>query len=621
MCGISGILYFDRSSPDLATLQSMCRQMIHRGPDDDGFFTEPGVGLGFRRLAIIDPEGGQQPVANEDGSIQMVCNGEIYNYRSLREDLLKRGHLFRTAGDTETIIHLYEEYGRECVHYLRGMFAFILWDKRTETFFAARDHFGIKPFYYTYDKEKLICSSTLKSLLKAAGTQPRLDLQSLVYYLTLQYVPEPWTMLERIWKLPPAHRLTVQKGSIQVERYWLPEFKPVEQPVEKIRQKIREVLQESVRLHIQSDVPVGCFLSSGIDSTAIAALMRKLQPVKTFSVGFEGNNECTISRITAAELQTEHDEQLITEDDYFNVVNDCIQFQEDPVADPSAIALYIVAKMAARHVRVVLSGEGADELFGGYRIYKEPLALAPLRWMPPPLKKTLHTLVRKMPGFHGKNYLLRATMPLEDRFVGNAKLFTDEVYDVINEKALLNRTDLRSAFHLARQYYEHVPNLNEITRMQYIDINMWMPGNILAKADKMTMAHSLELRTPFLDREVFAVAASIPARYLVDRTTTKRILREALQDIVPSHIIDRPKLGFPVPLRDWLRGKRGDACLALIQASGIRQFINTDYITRLVQLHQSGTADYARKIWCIYILAQWYNSFVSCGEGPTGPEE
>ena len=222
MCGISGILYFDRRAPDPATLQSMCRQMIHRGPDDDGFFTGPGVGLGFRRLAIIDPERAKQPVASEDESIQLVCNGEIYNYRSLREELLKKGHLFRTAGDAETIIHLYEEYGRDCVHYLRGMFAFILWDKRRETFFAARDHFGIKPFYYTYDKENLVCSSTLKSLLNAAGTQPRLDLQSLVYYLTLQYVPEPWTMLERIWKLPPAHRLTVQKGRVQVERYWLP---------------------------------------------------------------------------------------------------------------------------------------------------------------------------------------------------------------------------------------------------------------------------------------------------------------------------------------------------------------------------------------------------------------
>jgi len=584
--------------------------MVHRGPDDDGFFMDRGVGLSFRRLSIIDLEGARQPIANEDESIQMICNGEIYNYQPLRKELQEKGHFFRTAGDTETIIHLYEEYGKDSVHHLRGMFAFILWDNRTETFFAARDHFGIKPLYYTYDKEKLVCSSELKSLLLASNVPPRLDLQSLVYYLTFQYVPDPRTMLEDVWKLPPAHRLIAQNGSVQVERYWLPEFKPVKKPLAKIRQEIREVLQESVRLHMQSDVPVGCFLSSGIDSTAIAALMRQLQPIKTFSVGFEGNNECSIARLTATELQTQHYEWLISEEEYFNVVNGCIRFQDDPVADPSAIALYLVAKMAAQHVKVVLSGEGADELFGGYRIYQEPIALSPLQWMPQPFKETLHKLVGKMPCFQGKNYLLRATTPLEDRFVGNAKLFTDEVYDVINRKRLLNRSDLRNAFQWARQYYDQVQGMDDITKMQYIDINLWMPGNILAKADKMTMAHSLELRVPFLDREVFAVAGSIPARYLVDRTTTKRALREAMQGIVPSHVIDRPKLGFPVPIRDWLRGKRGNACLALIQSSGICQFLNKDYITWLVQQHQSEAADYSRKIWSIYVLAQWYNFFI-----------
>lgn len=610
MCGINGVYYFNQRAFDPASLREMCKQMIHRGPDDDGFFMGRGVGLSFRRLAIIDLEGAHQPIANEDGSIQMICNGEIYNYRSLRKELLQKGHRFRTAGDTETIIHLYEEYGKDCVHHLRGMFAFILWDSRTETFFAARDHFGIKPFYYTFDKEKLICSSELKSLLVTGHIAPRLDLQSLVYYLTFQYVPDPRTMLEGVCKLPPAHRLTAQNGSVQVERYWLPEFKPLEQPIDKIRREIREVLRDSVRLHMQSDVPVGCFLSSGIDSTAIAALMRELQPIKTFSVGFEGNNECEISRLTAAELQTEHYEQLISEEEYFNVLDDCIWFQDDPVADPSAIALYLVAKMAAEHVKVVLSGEGADELFGGYRIYQEPLALSPLKWMPKPFKESLHKIVSKMPGFQGKNYLLRATTPLEDRFVGNAKLFTDDLYEVLNEKNLLNRSELSSAFKWARKYYDQVQHLNDISKMQFIDINLWMPGNILAKADKMTMAHSLELRVPFLDKEVFAIAASIPVRYLVDRTTTKRALREAMQDLVPSHVINRPKLGFPVPLRDWLRGKRGDTCLALILSSGICQFINREYITWLVKQHQSGTADYARKIWNIFVLAQWYNFFI-----------
>jgi len=611
LCGINGLYYFKECSFDPALLETMCTEMVHRGPDDDGFFyAERKVALGFRRLAIIDPEGAHQPLFNEDGSIAMICNGEIYNYRSLRNTLQEKGHSFRTEGDTETIIHLYEEYGRDCLHYLRGMFAFILWDSRKETFFAARDYFGIKPFYYAIDEEKLLCSSELKSLLATGMLTPRVDLQSLVYYLTFQYVPDPRTMLEGVYKLPPAHFLTIQKDRVQIERYWLPEFKPVEQPPEKIREKIKEALRESVRLHMQSDVPVGCFLSSGIDSTAIAALMRRLQPIKTFSVGFEGNNECEISRLTAAELQTEHYEKLISEEEYFNVTGDCIWHQDDPVADPSAIALYLVAKMAAEHVKVVLSGEGADELFGGYLIYREPLALKPLEWMPGFIKDSLRKAVAKMPAFHGKNYLLRATTPLEERFIGNAKIFTDDLYAALNRKIIPESMELKSAFEWARQYYSQVRHLDDITKMQFIDINLWMPGNILAKADKMTMAHSLELRVPFLDKEVFAVAASIPTGYLVDRNTTKKILREALRDIVPSHVIHRPKLGFPVPLREWLRGKRGKSCLELIQSSGICQYINREYIAWLVKQHGFGTADYARKIWSIFVLARWYDFFI-----------
>ncbi len=611
MSGINGILHFNDTPVDLASLQSMCNKMLHRGPDDEGFFLERKVGLGFRRLSVIDPEGARQPIANENGSIQLICNGKIYNYQALKKELQAKGHIFRTAGDAETIVHLYEEHGKDCVHHLRGMFAFILWDSRTETFFAARDHFGIKPFYYTHDKEKLVCSSELKSLLAAGNIPMHLDLQSLAYYLTFQYVPDPGTMLEGIRKLPPAHRLLAQGGIIKIERYWQPDFKPVEQPANNIRQEIRKALQESIRLHLQSDAPPGCFLSSGIDSTAITALVRQLQPIKTFTVGFEGdNNECNIARTTAARLGTEHYERVIGEEEYFGVIGDCIRFQDDPVADPSAIALYMAAEMAARHVKVVLSGEGADELFGGYRIYQEPIALRPLQWMPDPLKKAVHKLAKEMPAFRGKNYLLRATTPLEKRFVGNAKLFTDDVYDVINEKKLFGYSNIEDAFQWTRQYYNQVQDLNDITKMQYIDINLWMPGNILAKADKMTMAHSVELRTPFLDQDVFAIARSIPVKHLVSRATTKRALREALQDIVPPHVINRPKLGFPVPIKDWLRGKRGDTCLASIQSSGIRQFINMDYITQLVHQHQSRTADHARKIWSIYVLAQWYNIFI-----------
>ena len=610
MCGINGLIYFDGRDFDPSTLKNMCDQMIHRGPDDEGIYYALGIGLGFRRLSIIDTQGAQQPIANEDKTLWLVCNGEIYNYKHLREILTAKGHKFRTAGDAETIIHLYEEYGKDCVHHLRGMFAFILWDSKTKTFFAARDHFGIKPFYYTFNQDRLLCSSEIKSIIFTGLTSPALNMQSLVYYLTYQYVPDPYTMFEGVMKLPPAHRLTVQQGKISIERYWSPEFLPLNRPASKMQREIVDVLQQSVKLHMQSDVPRGCFLSSGIDSTAIATLMRQHEEIKTFSVGFEGlNNECDVSGVTAKILKTEHHQWLIGEQDYFNAVKDCIWYQDDPVADPSAVALYLVSKLASQHVKVVLSGEGADELFGGYRIYQEPIALATIQWMTQPFKETLNQLVYNMPNFYGKNYLLRATTPLEQRFVGNAKIFTDEVYQLLVDSNKYNH--MQNAFQWAKQYYDQVSKLDDITKMQYIDLNLWLPGNILAKADKMTMANSLELRVPFLDREVFDVARTIPTKYRVDKTTTKRILREALTGIVPDHVIDRPKLGFPVPLRDWLRGKRGDICLGEIRHSGICQYIVENYATQLVRHHQAGKRDNSRKIWTIYVLAQWYNQFVA----------
>lgn len=613
MCGITGMMYFDNRDIPGTTLQAMMDVIRHRGPDDAGMWTDPGIGLGFRRLSIIDLKEGHQPLCNEDESVWIVFNGEIYNYQPLREMLLAQGHRFRTHTDTEVIVHLYEEHGEDCVRHLRGMFGFVIWDRRRRLLFGARDHFGIKPFYYCKDGTQFLFASEIKSLLAVEGFERRLSQESLLQYLTFQYVPEPNTMFERIHKLPPGHTVTVTPdGEMRISRYWDPMFAPVQRPFEDVVEELRARLKDSVIHHMHSDVDRGCFLSSGIDSTAIAAHMRAIEPIRTFSVGFEGsNNETIIAKETAAALGTQHYAKIITERDYFDSLPAAVWHQDEPVADPSAIALYHVSKLAREHVTVVLSGEGADELFGGYRIYREPLALKPLAWLPLPLKRLLHGAARLLPGgVTGRNYLLRATTPLEERFLGNAKLF-DEA-----GKASLVRCDpallgsYANPWQIAAQYYDKTKHLDPVTRMQYIDMNLWMPGDILMKADKMTMAHSLELRVPFLDKELFELARTIPAEYRLGGGTTKYVFRKAMEGIIPDFILNRPKLGFPVPLRDWLKGPRGGEVLETIRGAGIGHLIELREAERMLSQHRSGQGDYSRLLWAVYIFAMWHDTYL-----------
>ncbi|MFE6795737.1 asparagine synthase (glutamine-hydrolyzing) [Paenibacillus chitinolyticus] len=613
MCGITGIMYFEDREPSVSMLQQMTDVIHHRGPNDSGFWTENRIGLGFRRLSIIDIAEGHQPLCNEDESVWIIFNGEIYNYKSLRSMLQDRGHVFRTNSDTEVIVHLYEEFGDECVKHLRGMFGFAIWDRRKKQLFAARDHFGIKPFYYQYNDRQLLFGSEIKSLVASGSVSPSIRTESLMNYLTFQYVPEPNTMFEGIQKLPPAHYIKASfDGEMSIHRYWDPMFEPVDRPFGEYVEQIRETLKDSVVHHMVSDVERGCFLSSGIDSTAIAAHMRQIEPIRTFSVGFEGpNNETLIAAETAKALGTEHYSKIITREDFFNTLPKAVWHQDEPVADPSAIALYHVAQLAREHVTVTLSGEGADELFGGYRIYREPLSLAPLESLPLSVRRMLHRLVKMLPaGMKGRNYLLRGTTPLEERFLGNAKIFTEDMKaEVLRvDSEMLKR--YQNPFQIAAQYYDKTKHQDPVTRMQYIDMNLWMPGDILMKADKMTMAHSLELRVPLLDKELFEVARRIPTKYRIAEGTTKHIFRKAMEGIVPDFILNRPKLGFPVPLRDWLKGPTGSTMVEQIKASGIEDYVKIDAIERMAKLHQNGQGDYARRLWTIYMFALWHATYM-----------
>jgi asparagine synthase (glutamine-hydrolysing) len=614
MCGIAGVRYFDGREPSERLLRRMSDCIVHRGPDDEGVWIGDGTGLSFRRLSIIDLAEGRQPLSNEDETVWIVFNGEIYNYLELREQLQARGHRFKTRTDTEVIVHLYEEYGEACVDRLRGMFGFVIWDRRNRTLFGARDPFGIKPFYYIADGEKFAFASEIKSLLTLDVVRREVDLASLANYLTFQYVPDPDTMFKGIRKLPPAHTVTIDgNGRTRIRRYWDPMFEPVRRPIGEFIEQIREKLKDSVKHHMQSDVNRGCFLSSGIDSTAIATLMREIEPIKTFSVGFDGpNNETLIAADTARAIGTDHHARVITEDDYFASLPRAVWHQDEPVADPSAIALYHVAKLAREHVTVVLSGEGADELFGGYRIYREPQALRALSWLPEPVRGWVHRGARRLPdAFRGKNYVLRATTPLERRFLGNAKIFGEA------DKAALLAADPaelhgdRGPWAIAAPYYDKTKHLDPVTRMQYIDLNLWMPGDILMKADKMTMAHSLELRVPFLDRELFELVRTIPAEYRIAGGTTKYVLRKAMEGIVPDFILNRPKLGFPVPIRDWLKGARGLQILEEMRTREMADYFRPEALEALMTRHRNGDGDHSRKLWIIYMFALWHKAYVS----------
>ncbi|MFD2670688.1 asparagine synthase (glutamine-hydrolyzing) [Marinicrinis sediminis] len=613
MCGITGIVDFTGMQPAEHTLKQMMDQIIHRGPDDAGTWGEPGVGLGFRRLSIIDLAEGHQPLSNEDGTVWIAFNGEIYNYQALRHDLVARGHVFKTHSDTEVIVHLYEEYGTECVKRLRGMFGFAIWDRKRQRLFGARDHFGIKPFYYVNNQHQFVFGSEIKSILQSGAIQRKVRRESLLNYLTFQYVPEPDTMYEGISKLPPAHTITVTlDGKVETEKYWDPMFEPMDRPMEAYIEELRAQLKDSVVHHMHSDVQRGCFLSSGIDSTAIATLMRSIEPIKTFSVGFEGaNNETLIAHQTAQAIGTDHYSKVITEEDYFSVLPKAAWHQDEPVADPSAIALYHVAQLAREQVTVVLSGEGADELFGGYRIYREPLSLRPLAWLPRIVKQLVHQMANKLPtGMYGRNYLMRASTDLEQRFLGNARIFSEDMKQEIvhMDRQLLG--SYMNPFDIAKQFYDRTKHLDPVSRMQYIDLNLWMPGDILMKADKMTMAHSLELRVPFLDKELYEVARKIPAKYRISHGTTKYIFRKAMEGIIPDFILNRPKLGFPVPMRQWIKGKRGDQVLETILSSDAKHFFQPGSMEQLLREHRQGSHDHARKLWTIYMFALWHQTYM-----------
>ena len=605
MCGFCG--FVTKKSDKEKKVKNMMSKIIYRGPDSDGIYTDEDVALGFRRLSIIDLSEGAQPIYNEDKTKVILFNGEIYNYKSIREELEKNGHKFYTKTDTEVLLHGYEEYGVELLNKLRGMFAFVIWDTKAKELFIARDFFGIKPLYYADVNGDFVFGSEIKTILAYPEFKKELNMSALQNYLSFQYGVPNETFFKGVNCLPPAHYLKYKEGKLEIKRYWKPEFH-VDNTLDfdDTVEKIDKVFKDSVEAHKISDVEVGCFLSSGVDSSYVAS---QFKGQKSFTVGFDYNkyNEINYAKDLSKKLNMDHYYKNISDDEYWDILPKIQYYMDQPHGDPSCVALYFVSKIASEHVKVVLSCEGADELFGGYRIYHEPLSLDKTKFIPRCVWKALAKVVNLIPGdFKGKGYINRASKTLQERFIGNAYIFNDKE----KRKILKDTKGMKKPEDITKKYYDDVKDQDVITQMQYIDINLWMVGDILLKADRMSMANSLELRVPFLDKEVFKIASTLPRKFKVNDKNTKYAMRKAALKNLPEEVSNRKKLGFPVPTREWLKQEKYYKIVKEeFISENAKKFFNVDEIVKLLDEHYEQKRDNSRKIWVIYVFLIWYKVF------------
>lgn len=606
MCGFVG--FTNKINDASIVLGKMMDRIKHRGPDSDGKYVDEQIAMGFRRLSIIDlSDQGSQPIFNEDKSLVLTFNGEIYNYKDLREELVASGHKFYTQTDSEVLIHGYEQWGEDMLDKLRGMFAFVIFNKNTNEVFGARDFFGIKPLYYAKMGETLMWGSEIKSFLDHPHFKKELNTDVLETYLTFQYSPTTETFFKNVYKLPAAHCFTYKNGEMNVRRYWEVKFHADNGPsLEDWVNRISDTFKNSVEVHKFADVEVGSFLSSGVDSSYVAAVANV---DKTFTVGFgedEKYNEIGYAKEFSKYINKENFSKVISPEEYWNSLSKIQYHMDEPLADPAAVALFFVCQIASEKVKAVLSGEGADEIFGGYNIYHNPADMASYFKIPRPIRKAVGAVAEKLPHKHGINYLIRGSKDLDERFIGNAYIFSEkERKDILSIK-----TNAPDAMAITKPFYDKVRDQDQVTQMQYIDLHLWMTGDILLKADKMSMAHSLELRVPFLDRKVMELAEQIPVKDRVTETETKYAMRLAALQACPPQTAKKKKLGFPVPIRVWLKeDKYYNIVKDKFTSPQSAQFFHTDKLVQLLDDHRAGKYDYSRKIWTVFSFLVWYDVY------------
>lgn len=612
MCGFTG--FVSNSIPDIDALRAMANTIRHRGPDDEGFFTDDRCGIAHRRLSIIDLANGHQPMISDDGRYVLVYNGEVYNFQELRTQLMDEGVFFATNCDSEVILHGYARWGAEVTKKLRGMFAFVIWDTKEKALYGARDHFGIKPFYYAQMGETFFFGSELKSFIPHPDFKKELNDEALKFYLTFQYSALNESFLKGVFRLEPSHQLFWKDGKLEITAYNTFSFEADDLSLEEHAAQIRDVVSESVKAHQISDVEVGAFLSGGIDSSVIVAEAR---PDKTYSVGFanEGFDETSEAQALCEVLGLKNLSKTISADEFFDVLPAIQYYADEPNANLSTVPLYFLSQLAARDVKVVLSGEGSDELFGGYITYHTTKPYRAYRKLPLVLRKGVAKVAAKLPTFHGQGFLTSAARDIRDTYVGQAFIFdNDEVERLLQPKYRSEKTwkDITAP------YFDAVPGYDDETKKQYLDLHLWQPLDILRKADRMTMAHSLELRVPYLDRKVWEVARRIPSHQKMrGKSTTKYPLRVAAVSMLPEDWIKRPKKGFPVPFIEWMREEKYyNWAKELIGQEYVAQFFDQSYLLELLDQHYSGKTRTHRKLYTVLSFLIWYQVYFPecCGK-------
>lgn len=606
MCGIAGFMGQVENRADV--IRNMTEVITHRGPDSDGFFTDDNISMGFRRLSIIDLGAGHQPIYNEDKSLVLTFNGEIYNYKDLRKELIAKGHKFYTDTDSEVLVHGFEEWKEDMLPKLRGMFGFAIYNTKDNSLFIARDFFGIKPMHYTQIGNDFVYASEIKSILEYPKFEKKFNRKALDSYLSFQYAVPPETFFEGVYCLMPGHYLWYKDGEVETTRYFEARFNPNEEMTEEEAvDRIEKVFENSVNAHKIADVEVGCFLSSGVDSSYVSTYFADQ---KTFTVGFdfgEKYNEISWAKNLSEKIGVEHHTHLISSEEFWDAVPTVQYHMDQPLADPSCIALYFVSRLASHYVKVVLSGEGADELFGGYTCYNDPRVFKIYQTIVPHcIRKAIRAICRRLPDIKGRDYLIRACDKLEERYIGNAFM-----YDYKQKQELLKDPSIATRPQdLTRKYYYRCRKYDDVTKMQYLDINMWMVGDILLKADRMSMANSLELRVPFLDKEVFKVASSLPTKLRCNKHNTKYAMRKAAVRHMPEATAEKEKLGFPVPTRVWLRDEKYyNVVKTKFKGKTAEKFFNTDVLVSWLDSHFSGKEDNSRRVWTIYVFLVWYDIY------------
>jgi asparagine synthase (glutamine-hydrolysing) len=612
MCGFVGFIDKRKKNEKNKIIKEMSKMIIHRGPDGEGYFVDDTVALAHRRLSIIDLAGGAQPIYNEDGSKVIIFNGEIYNYKELKEDLIKKGHIFKTSSDTEVILHGYEEYGTSLFDMLRGMFAFVIYDTKTNELVGARDHFGIKPFYYYLNGHDFFFGSEIKSFLPHPDFKKEVNKKALKMYLIFQYSVFEETFFQNVYKLKPGHYFIYKDGKMDIQPYFEVSYDKTHQSYEEYKKELTDVLEESIRYHqMTSDVEVGSYLSGGVDSSYVASVAK---PDKTFSVGFDeaknGNftfDETGYAKELSSLLDIHNTSELISSDDFFKALPTVQYYTDEPHANLSTVPLYFLSGLARKQVKVVLSGEGSDEMFAGYNEYLEPKSVQMYLHLPLFVRKKIGKFVKPFPHFPGKNTLIKCSKPFMERYIGHAFVMDEiEANDILTDSL----KDDMTISDVLRPYYEKVKNENDIIKKMYIDMHFWLPQDILLKADKMTMANSVELRVPLLDKVLFDYARKIPTKYLIKDKQTKYIFRDIASLKIPSEWSKRRKLGFPVPFFKWAREEKYYKQMKeIFSASYVSEFFDQKRILELLENHYNGSENNGRKLYNIYVFLIWYQKY------------